>query len=266
MFRLLSSLLLVALASGLDQPSFNPSSRVVNGEDAEPYSWPWQVSLQYEYSGGWFHTCGGTLISADWVITAAHCYSSDRTYRVVLGEYDRSVTEGPEQEILINPEDFIVHPLYFSICTPCGNDIALIKLSHSANLTSEVKPACLPPAGDILDHGTECYITGWGRLSTDGLSPNKLQKGLLPVVDHAHCTRLTWWGLLVRRTMVCAGGYEVSGCYGDSGGPLNCPAGDGFWQVHGVTSFVSSSGCNTERKPTVFTRVSAFIDWIEKTL
>lgn len=51
---------------------------------------------------------------------------------------------------------------------------------------------------------------------------------------------------------------------GDSGGPLNCPADNGTWQVHGIASFVSPSGCNTLKKPTMFTRVSAFIDWIEE--
>ncbi|PNJ27291.1 CELA3A isoform 3, partial [Pongo abelii] len=73
-----------------------------------------------------------------------------------------------------------------------------------------------------------------------------------------------WWGSSVKKTMVCAGGDIRSGCNGDSGGPLNCPTEDGGWQVHGVTSFVSSLGCNTIRKPTVFTRISAFIDWIEE--
>uniref|UniRef100_A0A8C5RXZ0 Peptidase S1 domain-containing protein n=1 Tax=Laticauda laticaudata TaxID=8630 RepID=A0A8C5RXZ0_LATLA len=66
--------------------------------------------------------------------------------------------------------------------------------------------------------------------------------------------------------MVCAGGDIKAGCNGDSGGPLNCPAADGRWYVHGVTSFVSAWGCNTLQKPTVFTRVSAFIPWIEQVL
>lgn len=48
---------------------------------------------------------------------------------------------------------------------------------------------------------------------------------------------------------------------GDSGGPLNCSV-DGQWVVHGVTSFVSSSGCNAYKKPTVFTRASAYISWM----
>jgi len=51
---------------------------------------------------------------------------------------------------------------------------------------------------------------------------------------------------------------------GDSGGPLNCKNSDGIWEVHGIASFVSGLGCNTIRKPTVFTRVSSFNDWIDK--
>lgn len=49
---------------------------------------------------------------------------------------------------------------------------------------------------------------------------------------------------------------------GDSGGPLNCQV-NGQYVVHGVTSFVSSLGCNTTNKPTVFTRVSAYSSWID---
>ncbi|XP_010193184.1 PREDICTED: proproteinase E-like, partial [Mesitornis unicolor] len=51
---------------------------------------------------------------------------------------------------------------------------------------------------------------------------------------------------------------------GDSGGPLNCQAADGHWEVHGIASFVSGLGCNALKKPTVFTRVSAFEDWIDE--
>uniref|UniRef100_A0A2I3HT37 Peptidase S1 domain-containing protein n=1 Tax=Nomascus leucogenys TaxID=61853 RepID=A0A2I3HT37_NOMLE len=119
MLRLLSSLLLVAVASGYGPPSSRLSGRVVNGEDAVPYSWPWQVSLQYEKSGSFYHTCGGSLIAPDWVVTAGHCISS-RTYQVVLGEYDRAVKEGPEQVIPINSGDLFVHPLWNPKCVACG--------------------------------------------------------------------------------------------------------------------------------------------------
>lgn len=51
-------------------------------------------------------------------------------------------------------------------------------------------------------------------------------------------------------------------CQGDSGGPLNCAGQDGRWYVQGVTSFVSSRTCNEVKKPTVFTRTSAFTQWL----
>ena len=48
---------------------------------------------------------------------------------------------------------------------------------------------------------------------------------------------------------------------GDSGGPLNCYTG-GAWRVHGVVSYGPAGMCNQVNKPTVFTRVSSFQDWI----
>ncbi|KPP56159.1 hypothetical protein Z043_126273, partial [Scleropages formosus] len=77
-----------------------------------------------------------------------------------------------------------------------------------------------------------------------------LKQAYLPVRNYETCSRSDWWGSIVKKTM------------GDSGGPLNCQV-KGRYYVHGVTSFGSSLGCNTLRKPTVFTRVSAYIGWME---
>ncbi|XP_052547707.1 chymotrypsin-like elastase family member 3B isoform X2 [Tympanuchus pallidicinctus] len=265
MLALLIPLLL--LAGGCHSAVLPGGSRVVNGQDAVPYSWPWQISLQYERDGTFRHTCGGTLIAPGWVMTAAHCISSTLTYEVVLGEYDMSSAEGPEQRIPVAADDIFVHPKWNSFCLACGNDIALLKLQHSAVLNDYVQTGQLPPADTVLPNGYPCYLSGWGRLSTGGPLPDKLQDALMPVVDHEHCTQSDWWGsLTIRTTMVCAGGAEQAGCNGDSGGPLNCQAEDGHWEVHGIASFVSSLGCDTPKKPTVFTRVSAFEDWIAETI
>lgn len=51
---------------------------------------------------------------------------------------------------------------------------------------------------------------------------------------------------------------------GDSGGPLNCQAENGSWEVRGIVSFGSGLSCNTLKKPAVYTRVSAYIDWINE--
>ncbi|KAA8589357.1 hypothetical protein FQN60_012722 [Etheostoma spectabile] len=236
-------LLFAAYAHGCGTPTYQPSvSRVVNGEDAQPYSWPWQISLQYLSGSTYHHTCGGTLLAPNWVMTAGHCIGS-RTYRVVLGDYDLTKEESYEQ--IRGVETIVVHPGWNSNCLSCGNDIAMIKLASPAVVNDKVQPSCVPPSGEIAPHNDPCYITGWGRLYSGGPIASKLQQALLPVVGHSVCSSSGWWG-----------------SSGDSGGPLNCKGADGRWYVQGVTSFVSSLGCNTPMKPTVFTRTSSFTKWI----
>ncbi|XP_051930223.1 chymotrypsin-like elastase family member 3B [Hippocampus zosterae] len=77
-----------------------------------------------------------------------------------------------------------------------------------------------------------------------GPMPAKLQQALLPVVQHSN--------------------WENPTNEGDSGGPLNCQGEDGRWYVQGVTSFVSSQVCNEAKKPTIFTRTSAFAQWLSE--
>uniref|UniRef100_W5MJK4 Chymotrypsin-like elastase family member 1 n=2 Tax=Lepisosteus oculatus TaxID=7918 RepID=W5MJK4_LEPOC len=137
-----------------------------------------------------------------------------------------------------------------------------MKLMNNAVLSSYVALATLPSTDHILPQNSVCFITGWGLTSTSGQLSGTLQQAHLPSVDYSTCSSSSWWGSTVKTTMVCAGGDGIrSGCNGDSGGPLNCYV-SGRYQVHGVTSFVSASGCNVNKKPTVFTRVSAYISWI----
>ncbi|NXD05357.1 CTRC protein, partial [Certhia familiaris] len=101
---------LLGYACGCGQPAVPPQlgSRVVGGEDAVAHSWPWQISLQYSRSGSWYHTCGGTLIAPQWVLTAAHCISSSMTYRVVLGKQDLTEDDEPGS-VAVGVEKTIVH-------------------------------------------------------------------------------------------------------------------------------------------------------------
>merc|ERR1712212_1462454 len=231
-----SVLLLAAYACGCGTPTFEPdASRVVNGQDARPHSWPWQITLQVKRGSRFHHICGGTLIGPRWVLTAAHCILDGQVSRVVLGEHNLSQQEGTEQirDILRT----IVHPDWDDRVSN-GNDLALLKLDKAPIMTDSVGLACLPEAGEMLAHGTACYVSGWGRLYTNGPIPDILQQALLPVVEHSVCSSSEWWG------------------------PLNCKGQDGRWYVHGVTSFVSNRQCNEVKKPTVFTRNSAFSAWI----
>ncbi|KAI3369866.1 hypothetical protein L3Q82_024681 [Scortum barcoo] len=233
--------------------------RVVGGQVANPNSWPWQISLQYQSGGSFYHTCGGTLIRRGWVMTAAHCVDSSRVWRVVLGDHNININEGREQYMGVS--GVYIHPNWNTNNVAGGWDIALLRLSSDAALNNYVQLGALPPSGQVLPNNNPCYITGWGRTQTGGQLSAQLKQAYLPVVDYQTCSSSGWWGSTVKNSMVCAGGGSDSGCQGDSGGPLNCSV-NGQWVVHGVTSFVSASGCNAYRKPTVFTRVSAYISWM----
>ncbi|NXN91141.1 CELA1 elastase, partial [Rhinopomastus cyanomelas] len=175
-------------------------------------------------------------------------------FRVVAGEHHLSSSDGSEQVFSVSR--IIIHPYWNSNSVASGYDIALLRLASSATLNSSVQLAVLPQQGTILPNDYPCYITGWGLT-------RMLLQAYLPVVDYQICSSPSYWGSIVKSTMVCAGGDGVrSGCQGDSGGPLHCAV-NGQYQVHGVTSFVSSQGCNVLHKPTVFTRVSAYISWIQ---
>uniref|UniRef100_A0ABK0LKT9 Chymotrypsin-like elastase family member 1 n=1 Tax=Rattus norvegicus TaxID=10116 RepID=A0ABK0LKT9_RAT len=220
-----------------DFPETN--ARVVGGAEARRNSWPSQISLQYLSGGSWYHTCGGTLIRRNWVMTAAHCVSSQMTFRVVVGDHNLSQNDGTEQYVSV--QKIVVHPNWNS------NNVA-------AGRSWEGFFSVLVLTSGVISH------------SANGQLSQTLQQAYLPSVDYSICSSSSYWGSTVKTTMVCAGGDGVrSGCQGDSGGPLHCLV-NGQYSVHGVTSFVSSMGCNVSRKPTVFTRVSAYISWMNNVI
>ncbi|TKS87697.1 Chymotrypsin-like elastase family member 1 [Collichthys lucidus] len=239
------------------------NQRVIGGSNAPHGQWKWQISLQQDAynDGSYYHLCGGTIIGPYSIMTAAHCILSmdASTYRVVAGDYNLYEYDGSEQFIRV--ERITIHPGWTGDLAN-GNDIAILRLADSVYGSSYVDIANLPYPGQTLPHDYQCFISGWGLMDYMGSVPAILQEAMLPVVAHSVCSQPDWWGSVALETMVCAGGDGVvSGCQGDSGGPLNCYT-DGAWRVHGVVSYGPAGMCNQVTKPTVFTRVSSFIDWI----
>uniref|UniRef100_A0A2K5BV60 Chymotrypsin like n=1 Tax=Aotus nancymaae TaxID=37293 RepID=A0A2K5BV60_AOTNA len=230
------------------------SQRIVNGENAVPGSWPWQVSLQ-DSSG--FHFCGSSLISQSWVVTAAHCNVSPGCHFVVLGEYDSSNAE-PLQVLSISRA--ITHPSWNP--TTINNGVTLLKLTSPAQYTTRISPVCLASLNEALTEGLTCVTTGWGRLSGVGnVTPAHLQQVALPLVTVNQCRQ--YCGSHITDSMICTGGTGASSCQGDSGGPLVCQKGNA-WVLIGIVSW-GTKDCNV-RAPAMYTRVSKFSTWINQVI
>ncbi|CAD7689062.1 unnamed protein product [Nyctereutes procyonoides] len=216
------SLVLLGSSWGCGIPAIKPvlsfSQRIVNGENAVPGSWPWQVSLQ-DKSG--FHFCGGSLISQSWVVTAAHCNVIPGRHVVVLGEYDRSSNAEPLQVLSISKA--ITYPSWNP--TTLNNDLTLLKLASPARYTQRISPVCLASPDEELPAGLKCATTGWGRLSGVGnVTPARLQQVALPLVTVNECRQ--YWGSRITDAMICAGGSGASSCQvsiGTLSCPLHCP-------------------------------------------
>lgn len=170
-------------------------AKIINGTDAQHGNYPWMVSLLYNNR----HHCGGSLISANVVLTAAHCVyrlPSNR-FKVKLGGHLRNSTTEPTA-FIVNPTQIAAHK-GFSFST-FADDIALIRLPYKVNFTNYVRPICLPefesPRVGKLDAPSspvtapsKITVIGWGKLRQGGPSADILQELELPIVENPQCIR-----------------------------------------------------------------------------
>ncbi|WP_072389418.1 serine protease [Hyphomicrobium sp. CS1BSMeth3] len=245
-------------------------TRIVGGVETRIEQYPWQVALNIGI-GGQSGFCGGTIIEPRWVLTAAHCFYGDKKggYRrakitdVQVKSGASDYTKGSWSQI----ERLEIHPGYNPDPDVGGweHDIALIKLKAPAAGESRkvdvlADPTLAIPAEQNLE------VTGWGETRfLEGDTPRILRVAKVPYQATTTCNAPAANNGRVKPGMICAGHHEgkVDACRGDSGGPLVWRTRKGPVLV-GIVSW--GEGCGRHLKYGVYTRVSAYRDWIAKTL
>ncbi|XP_004273717.1 coagulation factor X [Orcinus orca] len=233
--------------------------RIVGGRDCEDGECPWQALLVNEENEGF---CGGTILSEFCVLTAAHCLLQAKRFTVRVGDRDTEKEEGNEMahevEVTVKHSRFVKETYDF--------DIAVLRLKTPIKFRRNVAPACLPEKdwaeATLLTQKTG-VVSGFGRTHERGRLSSTLKMLEVPYVDRTTCKLSS--SFTITSNMFCAG-YDAQpedACQGDSGGPHVTRFRDTYF-ITGIVSW--GEGCARKGKYGVYTKVTNFLKWIDKSM
>jgi len=228
----------------------NVSTNIVGGRDATLGEIPYIYSLRRTS-----HSCGGSILSARTLITAAHCVNGANP-AVLSVRYNSTLHASGG--VLVTISSFIVHENYNS--GTIDSDIALLYVSTALTLDQvQARTIQMVAQGNDPQEGEINTVSGWGTTSESGSLSATLKVVDIPTVSRATCN--TQYSGRITQTMFCAGisAGGIDACQGDSGGP---------YVINGLLAGLTSwgTGCARPTHAGVATRVGSFVDWVNARL
>lgn len=237
------------------------NGRIVGGVIAPAFAHPYLAGLLIDIIGFTSPSaCGGSLLSSNRILTAAHCWFDGRNqaHRITAVLGSPFLFHGG---VRVSVSSIAIFPTYDS--RTLANDIAMLYLPVHVPFSAEIQPITLP-SGPLLEmnyYNEQVLAAGYGRYSdtTNPTTMTMARNVLLHVIPLQKCR--SFYGQLVQDSNICTNGYGGVGiCQGDSGGPLTINH-QGQQVLIGVSSFVARDGCELQF-PSAFARVSSYINWI----
>ncbi|UJR17501.1 hypothetical protein I4U23_004396 [Adineta vaga] len=234
--------------------------RIISRElNTESY-WRWVVSIKHVNQ----FTCGGSILSNSWILTSATCVNIIPPQYLSISAGSNNIQFGKQ---IRSAAKIIIHPKFNS--TDNTNDIALIHLETPLDMDDlSVASICLPSqtSKSYSQEISSLISVGWGV--SHGLtvvSPNEKGYGILREIpvravsnDDEECKSL----IHDNTAQLCAqvDNSQQDTCAGDAGNPLMMYTSSRQWTVVGLVSY--GIGCDGTY-PSVYTRVSNYLDWIK---
>lgn len=249
----MKKLLLVTLLILITFFGYGQETNIIGGNNTTIEQNPWQISIRRLAD----HWCGGSILTPEWILTAAHCLDGVpiNELQVAAGITNRNDNLNGQYR---NIAQVIIHPDYNAATS--NNDVALIRLSVPLNFNNRVLPIQLTNNLSHFNTGQTTRVTGWGN-TLDGPNPslsNVLQELEMPIISNTQANNMNTGSTLVNNNMIAL--YEPNSgvSRGDSGGPLSMTN-------NGIRYLIGSSSWGEfpkDEKPTIYTKLFNYRNWI----